>query len=1177
MLEPKLDLNITHSIHKASLGRLQNHLRIVSVLLVSASMLTVPAHAQKASGSIEGTITDPTGAVVTKARITATSETTGEELVTFSSQSGLYRLLEMHPDPYSVMVEAQGFKRITEEHVPVLISGVTPLNFSLTPGSVSEQVVVSSGPLHLDSVSTESGEVITREQIELLPNIGRNTMDLAQLSPGVQLRDGNDIDPTKNNFAIAAFQGRSGRETQIQLDGMSIQDHTVGGAVQNVGLDAVQEFQVAQSTLNPTQSVASGGAINILSRSGGNQMHGSAFEFFRDSRLGARIGPVRSPYDRNLLGGRLGGAFKPNRLFYFADYELTDSRDSFYVNTIFPSLNGFFAKPFREQFVIGRLDGVLSNKWKAFGRYSYSPNRGVVGFPQLGVSYLDSLDNKTQAIVYGGNLTYGGTRITHSFSYGFNCYSERLIPNPVAPAPEDTSGRKYLIDIDRGSTLAYGINPLASQFQKQHNHEVKYDGDLEIGRHTLAFGVDVTHWILGTDFPLGLAGPAIYSFSYLATGVTDPTQYPVNGIAMGNGLGYYTEAGALGFPHGAWPEWRPAAYVHDVWKASRNLTVNAGLRYVFFSGQFAPDINHPTLLNSFQSGLSGYRHAPKTNFAPQIGAAWDVGGGGKIVLRSAAGLYFEELTIDGINGDPGNFIPAGISSQSQLVLAGAPLIDPRSGVAFAAGDVLAMQYGFPNGTSGAALSPLFNETIGQAATAVNNLNQLYIAASALNTSPASSFDLNQALYTPAWPSGTKNPRVAQFNVAVQRQLGAKLVVTGEYVFVHGYEFPLSEDENHIGAANAASFDASAAAAAISAANASLGCPAGLAGIDCAIADGATITTYGAYGLGAGTAATGYAFRGTNPAFGNMLFAEHKAMNTYNGLNLRLEGRFGEPGSQAFRWINSNMVTVAYTLSRNVGNLRADDYAADIAVPSSGWDSLQPNRFVGPDGLDRTSMLNAGTITEIKKGIVFSQITHWFSPLADNPLIPTSFQGCGGGPEEIFCSDWTGDGTTGDLLPTAGPGAFGRGLKGAKGLNRAISKYNMSFAGEPTPAGKLVVAQGLMTASHLNQLGGVMPLLPLAPTNQVGLDLLLLTDVRLAWRYKTADGRLTISPSWDIFNLFNRSSYDPPANILNGNLSGQPDTINGTTKANRTNIRQRGSGTFEQGARRQMQVGLRISF
>ena len=209
----------------------------------------------------------------------------------------------------------------------------------------------------------------------------------------------------------------------------------------------------------------------------------------------------------------------------------------------------------------------------------------------------------------------------------------------------------------------------------------------------------------------------------------------------------------------------------------------------------------------------------------------------------------------------------------------------------------------------------------------------------------------------------------------------------------------------------------------------------------------------------------------------------------------------------------NTVTLAYTLSRNVGNLRADNYAADVGVPQGAWDSLQPNRFSGPDGLDRTSMLNAGTITEIKKGFVFSQITHWFSPLAGNPLIPPAFQGCGGGPEEIFCSDWTGDGTTNDVLPTAGPGAFGRSLKGAKGLNRAIAQYNNSFAGKLTPAGKLVVAQGLMTSAQLQQLGGAMPMLPLAPTNQVGLDLLLLTDVRLAWHYKTAHDRLTIAPSW----------------------------------------------------------------
>ena len=1152
--------------------------RCSAIAIVVASLFAISLHAQKTTGGIEGIVTDPTGAVVSGARVTATDETTGEKLVAASDQSGTYRFLEVHPDTYQVSVEAQGFKQTSFVHVLVLISRVTSLNATVVLGSAAEQVTVSSGSTDLDTVSTESGEVITQKQIEQLPIVGRNMMDLAQLSPGVQLRDGNDIDPTKSNFTIAAFQGRSGRETQIQLDGLSIQDHTVGGPVQNAGLDAVQEFQVAQSTLNPAQSVASGGAVNILTRSGTNQIHGSAFEFFRDSRLGARIGPVSSPYDRNQLGGSLGGTFLPNRLFYFTDYELTDSRDSFYADTIFPSLNGFYGKPFREQFVIGRLDGVISDKWRAFGRYSYSPNHGVVGYPSLGVSYIDSLDNKTQAIVYGLGATYAGTHVTHSFSFGFNSYSERLLPNPLAPAPEDASGRKYLIQIDGGATLAYGVNYLSSQFEKQHNDEAKYDGDIQLGQHTLAFGVDLTYWILGTDYPLRLNSPELDSDSYLGQGLTDPTQFPLVSISLANGLGYYTVPGALGFPHGAFPEWRPAGYIHDVWKATHSLALNAGLRYVFFSGQFAPDINHPALLNSFSPGLSGYRHAPKTNFGPQIGGAWDVRGDGKTVVRSAAGLYFEELTIDGFYGDPTNFIPAGISYQTQTVGAGSAFLDPRSSSAFAAGDPLATAYGFPNGTSGTALSPLFNESIGNAAEAVNNLNNLYVAASAQNTSSASSFDLNHALYSPSWPAGTKNPRVAQFNAAVERQLRKGLVFTGEYVFVHGYEFPLVEDDNHLGAANAASFDTNAARTAIAAGNASLGCPAGSVGIDCAIGKGATIATYGANGLGEGSAATGYAFRGANPKFGTMLFYDHRGMNTYNGLNLRLDGRFGEPSVEAFRWMNDNTLTFAYTLSRNVGNLRTPGTAeADVSASPSTWDSLQPNRFVGPDGLDRTSMLNVGTTTEIKKGFVFSQITHGFSPLSNNPLIPTAFKGCGGGPEEIFCSDWTGDGTTGDLLPTAGPGAFGRSLKGAKGLNNAISKYNSSYAGQPTPAGNLVVAQELMSESQLKQLSGVMPVLPLAPANQVGLDLLLLTDVRLSWNYKVARDRITFSPSWDVFNVFNRSSYDPPANILNGTLSGEPNTINGTTKANRTNIRQRGSGTFEQGARRQMQARLRITF
>jgi hypothetical protein len=505
------------------------------------------------------------------------------------------------------------------------------------------------------------------------------------------------------------------------------------------------------------------------------------------------------------------------------------------------------------------------------------------------------------------------------------------------------------------------------------------------------------------------------------------------------------------------------------------------------------------------------------------------------------------------------------------------LVDPRTGVDFVAGDSLASSYGFPNGTSGTALAGLFGAPIGSVATEALNLSALYVAASALNTSTATSLDLTHSITANAFTAGVKNPKVFQYNAALQHELAKDVVFTGEFVLVHGYDFPLSVDENHIGSAIPANFDAAVAAQAIAQGNASVGCAAALTGTDCAIANGATIATYGGYGLGAGYAAQGYAFSGQNRNFGQMLFAEHKAYNNYKGVNLRLDAHWGQPSRESLSWFRGNNVTFSYTIGSNTGNLRtAGTSTADPAAFASTWDNTSPLKFDGPDVVDRKNMLTLATISEFSKGFIFSQITHWYSALPQNILIPTAFSGCQGGPEEIFCSDVTGDGTTNDLLPTVGPGAFGRSVK-ASGLNSVINQYNTSYAGKPTPAGNLLASQGLLTAAQLQKLGGVMPVLPDAPKGEVGLDLLLLTDVRLAYHHNFFSDHFSIEPSFDAFNIFNRTSYDPPGNLLNGNLYGTPGSINGTLPSQRTNVRQRGSGTFEQGARRQMQAGMRISF
>lgn len=278
---------------------------------------------------------------------------------------------------------------------------------------------------------------------------------------------------------------------------------------------------------------------------------------------------------------------------------------------------------------------------------------------------------------------------------------------------------------------------------------------------------------------------------------------------MSNHLGYYSTTPALGFPNGGLFQWRPALYIHDAWRLSPKLIINGGVRWTYLKGQFNEDLNRGTLLDQFHPGYGGYRHTPKTNFMPQLGFAYNPDGQGRTVIRSAAGLYVEELTFDGFSNDSISFVPAGLSQSFQTISSGTALPDPRTGVAFVAGDPLATQYGFPNGTSGTALAYLWGQPMSAAASDVINLNNLFVAAAAQNkaNSTATAFDLSHQIQSDAFTPGVKNPKVFQYNAALAHELHRGVVFTGEFVYVHGYDFPLSVDENHVGSAVAADFDA----------------------------------------------------------------------------------------------------------------------------------------------------------------------------------------------------------------------------------------------------------------------------------------------------------------------------------------------------------------------------------
>jgi hypothetical protein len=188
------------------------------------------------------------------------------------------------------------------------------------------------------------------------------------------------------------------------------------------------------------------------------------------------------------------------------------------------------------------------------------------------------------------------------------------------------------------------------------------------------------------------------------------------------------------------------------------------------------------------------------------------------------------------------------------------------------------------------------------------------------------------------------------------------------------------------------------------------------------------------------------------------------------------------------------------------------------------------------------------------------------------VVPNSGLGSG----EIFRTDFTGDGTTGDLLPGTRVGDFDRSVM-ASGLTGLIQNYNNTVANQPTPAGQVLIAQGLFTLQQLQALGGVAQPIALPPPGEVNTSTLRDFDVRFSWVHKFGE-RFSIEPSCGLFNVFNFSNFDLPPNVISGLLNGSAGSVNGTTQANRVSNRVGlGTGVYALGAPRQIEFGMTINF
>ena len=315
--------------------------------LLAVMLFSVAASAQTETGQIIGKVTDPNGAVVTGASVTVKSVETGRTLAATSNEEGVYTLTNLQPGLYDVTINAQGFGANTQR-VQVTVGSRTSLETALTVAAVSGETVnvVASGGVEVNTQNQELSTVVTGNQIRQLPTLTRNPYDLVGLSGNVASDDPGAAVPgvgVSGRGAGFNINGQRAASTNTLLDGADNNNAYYSSVGQLIPLDAVGEFRVITSNFSAEYGRASGGIINVVTRAGSNDFHGSLYEFNRISRLASNgfqnnaNGVPRGVFTRNQFGYTIGGPVKRDKLFFFNSTEWTRVRSTGEVLSIVPT------------------------------------------------------------------------------------------------------------------------------------------------------------------------------------------------------------------------------------------------------------------------------------------------------------------------------------------------------------------------------------------------------------------------------------------------------------------------------------------------------------------------------------------------------------------------------------------------------------------------------------------------------------------------------------------------------------------------------------------------------------------------------------------------------------------------------------------------------------------------
>ena len=616
------------------------------------------AHAQATTGEVAGRVQDAGGLPVPGANVTALNPDNGFSRSAVTADDGGYVVTLLPPGRYTISAELSGFRKAVREGVVIAVGGRPTVNLDLQVGAVTEVVQVTSAAPLVETTRSDLGGVVTGDDIANLPTLNRTFANIAVMMP--EARPAGGFDPTKTRVGNFAMNGGDGRQLDVNVDGGDNKDNVVGSLLQNFAYESIQEFQVLQHRWTAESGRAVGGVVNVISKSGTNQLRGSGLLTFRNDSLVAKDffqerGAIKPAFERWEYGGSIGGPIVRDNLFFFGALERFDEPGSetpirsdaiFQEVAAIPGSSAVRAipTPYDDTLLTAKIDHRLSNTQSMLYRFSWqknsSPNDQVANPAATDLNGGSTNTNDLYDVVAKHTLSMGANRLNEA-TFHFQDFQNEILgvtDDPILIFP--TPG------------LRLGPAPNTPQATSERKFQFRDDFSWLRGNHSLKFGTNYVHTSLGGYFYFGAFGYELHWFDDPSVITTNAARYP-QGFATPGALrllNYFAgEATHDQTFH------QLAFYAQDDWRVGKRLTLNLGLRWDANIGLLPDQTNNRTIqllqqlddprareITGDPDKLS--RTTPSwKEYQPRLGFAYDIKGDGSFVTRGGYGLFYDQI------------------------------------------------------------------------------------------------------------------------------------------------------------------------------------------------------------------------------------------------------------------------------------------------------------------------------------------------------------------------------------------------------------------------------------------------------------------------------------------------------------------------------------------------------